>query len=819
VVCRFDVSAIPAGATVSSATLQFYASTRELNGTANDLQVYDLTQAWTEDGVTWRYRDIDSSQGWTGGGALGSLRDTLAFPVGTGWISIDVPKQLVESWINNGAVNFGILVKCSDESHTSTYPVKENFLRLVSSENTNTTLRPKLTVNYSTSSNIKPKARVSNDPAVVLTAGTTNSLTAEASDSDGTISSVAFYVDGSLLGTDTSSPFSVPWVVTPGYHSVYVVATDNDGGSTTSETETLRGGVVAYSANMNSNPGWTLESYWGYGTPSGVDGSTMDCYGEPAAGYTGSGVIGYRLSSPYYVDDNSPTNYATTPAIDCSGIENATLEFRCWLGATINWGGDARVQISTNGSSWSDVWVAGSGYSYHAGTWPLWTFDISAIADGSSTVYVRWRQRGGDNWWYAYCGWNLDDVRIIGDDPGPVILTIGTGSEGDLGEDTILTADPVGLGGTITNVEFYVDGELLGSDTTSPYEQTWRCNPLGTRTLIAIAYNDTGSTASSWPKTVEVSVPPIYSADMSSPPTGWTLDTGWAYGQPTGAGQDAYGLPDPTSGYDGLNVIGYRLDGDYEGGISPTRWAVTPSIDCSAYADVKLTFQRWLGVEGYFDNAYVDVSDDNFSSWTRLWENSNVNGINDDDGKWTYIEYDISSVADGQSNVKIRWGMGTTDGTWNFCGWNLDNVQVIGTCVNPDIDGDGLIDIWEQGYFGSLSAVNGGAAENYDSDPASNEDEFISGTDPDDPEDYLSVRIDGIGGDAVVSWPGITASSMYFGSSNRYYTLQSSSNLLGGSWSDIGPFTDVPAIDGQMFCTNAPTSPNCFYRVKATIAP
>lgn len=168
--------------------------------------------------------------------------------------------------------------------------------------------------------------------------------------------------------------------------------------------------------------------------------------------------------------------------------------------------------------------------------------------------------------------------------------------------------------------------------------------------------------------------PPIYVASMDTDP-GWTLGTGWAYGQPTGQGQDQYGAPDPNSGFDGTNVIGYRLDGDYEASLGATRWATTPAIDCSGRENVTLSFQRWLGIEdSQFDRAFLQVSN-NGSNWTTVWENPNSTV---DDGAWVPVEYDISAVADGQTTVFIRWGIGATDGSWQYCGWNLDNVVVDG---------------------------------------------------------------------------------------------------------------------------------------------
>jgi len=175
--------------------------------------------------------------------------------------------------------------------------------------------------------------------------------------------------------------------------------------------------------------------------------------------------------------------------------------------------------------------------------------------------------------------------------------------------------------------------------------------------------------------------PPAYYASMDSDP-GWSFShSSWAYGQPTGGGGTSSKL-DPSSGFDGTSVIGYRLDGDYEPSINPTRWATTPAINCTFYDNVTLSFRRWLGVEkSSFDHAYIEVSADGVN-WTTVWENPDTDVY---DGEWTLVSYDISAIADGQANVYIRWGMGITDNAIQFCGWNIDEVIVGGDIVSNNL--------------------------------------------------------------------------------------------------------------------------------------
>jgi len=93
-------------------------------------------------------------------------------------------------------------------------------------------------------------ARTGTAPTVSLsspTAGATAqvpgtiSLAADATDSDGAVTGVAFYADGALLGKDETAPYAWDWTAaTPGTHVLTAIATDNDGNTTTSAGVSLR---------------------------------------------------------------------------------------------------------------------------------------------------------------------------------------------------------------------------------------------------------------------------------------------------------------------------------------------------------------------------------------------------------------------------------------------------------------------------------------------------------------------------------------------------------------------------------------------------
>ena len=151
---------------------------------------------------------------------------------------------------------------------------------------------------------------------------------------------------------------------------------------------------------------------------------------------------------------------------------------------------------------------------------------------------------------------------------------------------------------------------------------------------------------------------------------GWTTEGLWAYGEPTG---DGTAPGDPTSGYSGANVYGYNLYGDYPNDMPGPAYLTTTAIDCSGVTGIVLKFRRWLAVEfDPFDKATVDVSNDG-NNWTTVWENP-ADDLTESD--WSLQTYDISAVADDQPAVYIRWGMGPTDDTVTYPGWNLDDIEI-----------------------------------------------------------------------------------------------------------------------------------------------
>jgi hypothetical protein len=138
---RWDVSAIPVGSIIVSAAIELNAA----SSTSGNYEVYTLQRAWDEISATWN--QFRSGQNWGTAGANGAadhastvLGQFAPTTRGTYRIALnDAGVSAVQSWVNNAAANFGVILK--------DYAVSDG-VSITSSEASTASLRPKLIINY-----------------------------------------------------------------------------------------------------------------------------------------------------------------------------------------------------------------------------------------------------------------------------------------------------------------------------------------------------------------------------------------------------------------------------------------------------------------------------------------------------------------------------------------------------------------------------------------------------------------------------------------------------------------------------------------------
>lgn len=109
-------------------------------------------------------------------------------------------------------------------------------LTIVANENDGTQTKASSTIIVSTTGVNTPPTVSITAPLSAATYTTSNvvAITATATDADGTVDSVVFFVDGIRVGKDVSFPYSYDWTSTVGTHTLTAVATDNSVAHTTS---------------------------------------------------------------------------------------------------------------------------------------------------------------------------------------------------------------------------------------------------------------------------------------------------------------------------------------------------------------------------------------------------------------------------------------------------------------------------------------------------------------------------------------------------------------------------------------------------------
>ncbi|OFY45764.1 MAG: hypothetical protein A2Z69_00010 [Bacteroidetes bacterium RBG_13_44_24] len=167
----------------------------------------------------------------------------------------------------------------------------------------------------------------------------------------------------------------------------------------------------------------------------------------------------------------------------------------------------------------------------------------------------------------------------------------------------------------------------------------------------------------------------------------WTLTGEFEVGSPSGSGGSP-GNPDPSSAFSGTRVLGTDLTGlgsfqyNYEPNLSGASCyqATSPAINLLYYKNLNLFFQRYLNIE-VWDNSYIQISDDNGTTWSNLWESTSYVS----EFQWTQQQIPISDAFSRTDQFKLRFQLGPTDGINSYSGWNIDDIFVTGEFISRDV--------------------------------------------------------------------------------------------------------------------------------------
>jgi regulation of enolase protein 1 (concanavalin A-like superfamily) len=154
-------------------------------------------------------------------------------------------------------------------------------------------------------------------PAVSLTSpqngasiapDTTVNITATASDSDGSVAKVDFYQGSTLIGSDSTSPYTAAWSNPPsGTHVLTAVATDNSGMTTRSAER-----QIVVSAGTNPAPAVSLTLPSGNGPYTAPASIQFSATASDADGIARVEFYANGSATPLRTDTTSPYTYTWT---------------------------------------------------------------------------------------------------------------------------------------------------------------------------------------------------------------------------------------------------------------------------------------------------------------------------------------------------------------------------------------------------------------------------------------------------------------------------------------------------------------------------
>lgn len=217
-------------------------------------------------------------------------------------------------------------------------------------------------------------------PAVALTSPANNAviaaptnvlLTATASDSDGVVTGVEFFLNGGKLGEDNTAPYSLTWsnVLLSGVYSLYAVATDNAGVRATSAvvSVTVNGltpPTVAITAPANNATFTSPANVTIQAAAGDSDGSVTN-----VAFYAGTTLLGQMTAGPFNFAWSNVTvgSYVLTAvAYDSTGLRATSAPVAISVISPIGIPLNLTYSLATlpPATDWSTLAIAGGGATY-----------------------------------------------------------------------------------------------------------------------------------------------------------------------------------------------------------------------------------------------------------------------------------------------------------------------------------------------------------------------------------------------------------------------------------------------------------------------
>ncbi len=377
-----------------------------------------------------------------------------------------------------------------------------------------------------------------------IATGSTITINANATDSDGTIAKVEFFQGATKLGEIIVSPYSFAWASVPaGSYSLTAKATDNLGAVATSTavaiivSSTNAAPVVSITSPAN-NASFTS------GSTITINAGATDSDGTIAKVefFQGATKLGESLTSPYsFAWASAPAgNYSlTAKATDNLGAATTSTAIAITVSSA-----NVAPTISITSPANNGSFTTGSTVTINAtaadsdGTIAKVEFFQGAIKLGESLTSpysFAWASVPTGN--YSLTAKATDNLGaattstaiaiVVGSSniaPAVSITSPANNARFATGASITINANATDTDGTIAKVEFFIGTTKLGQDTTGPYSFIWSKAPTGNYILTAKATDNLGAVTTSTAIAIKVDNAPAVS--ITSPASNASFTSG-----------------------------------------------------------------------------------------------------------------------------------------------------------------------------------------------------------------------------------------------------------------------------------------------------
>ena len=399
-------------------------------------------------------------------------------------------------------------------------------LTVVATDNAGTRSATSGVVNITVSANNPPIVALTNPPNnASFSAPASIVFGANATDPEGPVSSVSFYSNGGLVGTDTTSPFSFNWnSVGAGSYALTAVATDPGGLTTTSAVVSI---TVTNPPGAFTNVLIGSNSVWRYLDDGSDQNTAWRALGfNDAAWPSGAAQLGFGDGdeTTLIANNGQVTTYFRQKFI--LGNAAAYTNLSIWLlrddGGVVYLNG-IEIFRSPNmvGTILFNTVATGPAAENTVDTATLASVG-GLLVDGPNIVAVEIHQQAVIS---SDVSFDFQLVGVAGvappnNAPPSVTLTNPANSATFASPANItLQATAADSDGSVVQVDFYRNGVLIGSDVSSPFGIAWNGVTAGSYSLTAVAIDNGGAATTSAPVNITVTgvanVPPT--VNITSP--------------------------------------------------------------------------------------------------------------------------------------------------------------------------------------------------------------------------------------------------------------------------------------------------------------